>query len=206
MNSARRGWSRPLSLAAVAGLTLAAAGCGGGDASSSDDVASLGTDTASSDATDESTRGSEPPKDPEEAMLAFTECMRDQGVDMPDPAPPGQGGGRAVEIKVDPASDKFEKANAECEPLLEAAMGDMELDPDEEAEMREQMLEFAECMRDHGIDMPDPVFCEGRIEVSPGNDSGDVDQDKWRAAEKECRGPDITVGRAGADDGPGSGD
>jgi len=108
MNSARRGWSRPLSLAAVAGLTLAAAGCGGGDASSSDDVASLGTDTASSDATDESTRGSEPPKDPEEAMLAFTECMRDQGVDMPDPAPPGQGGGRAVEIKVDPASDKFE--------------------------------------------------------------------------------------------------
>ena len=24
--------------------------------------------------------------------------------------------------------------------------------------MREQMLEFAECMREHGIDMPDPVF------------------------------------------------
>ena len=31
--------------------------------------------------------------------------------------------------------------------------------------MREQMLEFAECMRDHGIDMPDPVFGDdGRVD------------------------------------------
>ena len=32
--------------------------------------------------------------------------------------------------------------------------------------MREQLLEFTECMREHGIDMPDPVFSDGgRVEI-----------------------------------------
>ncbi len=34
--------------------------------------------------------------------------------------------------------------------------------------MREQMLEFAECMRDHGIDMPDPVFADDGRVADPG--------------------------------------
>ena len=42
--------------------------------------------------------------------------------------------------------------------MLENARGAMEIDPEQEAEMREQMLEFTECMREQGIDMPDPVF------------------------------------------------
>ena len=41
-------------------------------------------------------------------------------------------------------------------------MGDFEIDPEREAEMREELLAFSECMREHGIDMPDPVFSERR--------------------------------------------
>ena len=54
-------------------------------------------------------------------------------------------------------------------------MGDIELDPEQQAEMREQLLEFAECMRDHGIDMADPVFGEdGRVEIRANG------PDEWR--------------------------
>ena len=51
-------------------------------------------------------------------------------------------------------------AMEECQPLLENARGAIEMDPEQEAEMREQMLEFTECMREQGIDMPDPVFSD----------------------------------------------
>ena len=52
---------------------------------------------------------------------------------------------------------------------MEDAFGEMEIDPEREAEMREELLEFTECMREHGIDMPDPVFGEsGRVEIRAG--------------------------------------
>lgn len=61
------------------------------------------------------------PEDPEEALFAFAECMREQGIDMPD-----MGTGGAVRIgpgeegpSFDPFSDEFEAAREECEVHLE---------------------------------------------------------------------------------------
>ena len=68
-------------------------------------------------------------------------------------------------------------------------MGEIELDPEQEAEMREQLLEFAECMRDHGIDMPDPVFYEdGRVTMSAeaGERFEPGDDETFEAASEEC--------------------
>ena len=47
--------------------------------------------------------------------------------------------------------------------------------------MREELLEFTECMRDHGIDMPDPVFGDdGRVtmEATPGERVGPGAEDE----------------------------
>jgi hypothetical protein len=77
-------------------------------------------------------------------------------------------------------------------------MGEIELDPEQEAEMREQLLEFAECMRDHGIDMPDPVFEDnGRVTMSAeaGERFEPGDDEAFEAASEECGrdGPGMVV-------------
>ena len=82
-------------------------------------------------------------------MLAFTECMRDHGVDMPDPqmAKPATGGAKpgnaVIAVEGDPDDPTFQEANEACEPLMANVRSDIEIDPERQAEMKEQMLEFA---------------------------------------------------------------
>ncbi len=153
--------------------------------------------------------------DPEAARLAFTECMRDEGIDMPDPetaAGPDGGGGFAVGIKGDDP-DAFEAALEACEHFLEQAAGERrEIDP----EMQDRMLEFAGCMREHGIPMPDPNF-DGGITiqrnsngtVSSGDDTFDPSSPEFQEAQAACQpilgddieGPRTQIGPGGKDSG-----
>ena len=181
----------PTTIAAAALAALLLAACGGGADSSSGDsdqeVASLGTGTAAPTGSD--VTASSAPIDPEEAQLAFAECMREHGIEMPDP---GAGGG--IDIVATPETeDEMNAAMEECQPLLENARGAMEIDPEQEAELREQMLEFTECMREQGIDMPDPVFDdEGgfsvRAEAGERVGSSPRDDEDFQAAAEECGG------------------
>ncbi|QFG26525.1 hypothetical protein [Actinomadura sp. WMMB 499] len=55
---------------------------------------------------------------------------------------------------------------------------------------RDGMREFAQCMRDNGVDMPDPS-ADGRVEIrqsaAPGERDGQDGQDKAVAAQEKCR-------------------
>jgi hypothetical protein len=199
-----------MSTAVAAALVSVAvlSACGGDDAGDAgQDVASLGTGAPAAEqpvdteATDGSVApaastpadGSAPPvsapTDPEEAMLAYTECMRDHGIEMEDPQPAGgEGGARGIIARAPEADDEdFQAAQAECEPLLDAVVSDFEPDPEQQAEMREQLLDYADCMREQGIDMPDPAFDEGGGGLVVGQDQDvDVDSDEFRAADEEC--------------------
>src|SRR5262245_14397427 len=70
--------------------------------------------------------------DPQEAFLAFAECMREHGIDMPDPEVSDEGGGKfSVGFNAggpggdgDPDMEKFQAANEACRPLLENAIGE----------------------------------------------------------------------------------
>jgi hypothetical protein len=160
-------------------LTLALAGCGGGG--DSNGVASL-TDTTGQSTTDGSSGGtSNAKKDPEEAALEYVECMREHGVDMEDP-----GAGGELRLEVRPGNqEKVERAQRACEGLLENARP--QLTEEQQAAMQEAMLAFAKCMREHGIDMPDPQFSEdGRMTQRFG--SGDVNPDdpRFQEAAKAC--------------------
>jgi hypothetical protein len=102
---------RRLHLAGLVGalaLTLAVAACGGGGKSNG--VASLSG--ANKPTATTSASGS---SDPRQAMLNFARCMRQHGINMPDPKP---GGG--IEIKggpggVNPDSPTFKAAQQACQ-------------------------------------------------------------------------------------------
>ena len=120
---------RSLAVAALLGVGTA---CGSsGDDDADDDVASL--DDGSPDAPDDDDRRHRrAPSDPEDAMLAYTECMRDHGIDMPDPqmrAATG-GGRRRSPIEGDLDDEEFQAAQEACEPIMEDARGDIEIDPE----------------------------------------------------------------------------
>ena len=187
-----RSTSRPRSALLAMGvlsmlLLLSACGAGAG-------VATL---TGGDDSTPSPT-ASPSTQDPEEALLAFTECMRENGIDLPDPVFRDAGGGGAqggdvaeavpgAALPFDPNSDEFRAAQGACEQHLEG-LGALEPGeaPELSAEEEEAFLAFAECMRERGIDMPDPG--NGGIVVRPGSeDDFDPMSEDFQAAEEECR-------------------
>ena len=183
--------TRRVLLAAVATALLAAvaSGCGSSDDDGGvarlDDGAAAETETATTDG------GNAVADDPEEAALAWARCMREQGVDVPDPEVsngrvmirPGSGDVR----RADP--EKFRAAAETCgTPFGDA--GPPQLSESERAALQETLLEFAECMRGEGIDMPDPDFSQGRgggLFRLGGPGSGiDPDDPDFRAAQETC--------------------
>jgi hypothetical protein len=112
----------------------------------------------------------------DDAQLEFAQCMRENGIDMPDPDSGGGGGGIRIQLPegVDPDSETFQSAQEECQPIIEDAIPEGER-PDP-SEMRDQAVKLAQCMREHGVNMPDPqVDAEGRVTMGgppPGGGEG----------------------------------
>jgi len=145
--------TRLLATIAVTLLLGLSAGCG----EASDDGGSALPDAAgaSSDAPADS---DEPDLDPEDAMLKFAQCMREHGVDMPDPTP---GGGISVNGE-GMSQDQMEAAQAACQKWMDMAMpedGGRELSEEE----KQSFLDMAACMRERGYDFQDPTFDGGRV-------------------------------------------
>jgi hypothetical protein len=126
-----------------------------------------------------------------DAMLAYTQCMREHGVDIPDPQP----GQRGIRLRppegVTP--EEMEEAEGACRQHLDKIEGP-DLSEEQQKEFQEAALAHARCMREHGIDMPDPTFGEdgeARIEMRRGRGDGasgpDPDSPKFKAAEEACR-------------------
>ena len=153
-------------LAAIVVLPLAFAACSaGGGSGAGNGVASLSSPGA---AAASASPGAS--TNPEDAMLEFAQCMRDNGVDMPDP----QSGGRGLTIVggangIDPGSDTFQKAQEACQRYLDSAGfgGQRQLTQ----EQLDQQVEFAQCMRDNGIDMPDPA-ADGSVSIRVRGQAG----------------------------------
>jgi hypothetical protein len=96
-----------------------------------------------------------------EATLEYAECMREHGVDVPDPKP-NEGGGVLLEQR-GPDTAATREAEEECRKYLED-VEPPEFSPEKERDFRERALEFARCMRGEGIDFPDPTIGEdGRV-------------------------------------------
>ena len=143
-------------------------------------------------------------EDPEEALFAFSECMRENGIDMPDPVirrfeGGGGAGGGTIEGNADPDdgpsfdpnSEEFQAAQEACQEHLEGfeSIGS-EDGPQLSAEEEEALLAFAECMREEGIDMPDFSTGSGGVRIGPGpgedGDRIDPRSEEFQAAQEAC--------------------
>jgi hypothetical protein len=175
----RRRWRpRLAALVGVLALTLGVAACGGGN--QNDGVASL---SGANKPTTTTTAAGPPSK--QEAALAFARCMRQHGINMPDP----QFSGNKItqELKGGPGSKgpddpTFKAAQQACNKYLPNGGQPIRPDPQEQ----QQMLAFARCMRQHGINMPDPNPNGGGIVIGPKTGVNPDDQ-KFKAAEQACQ-------------------
>jgi hypothetical protein len=177
---------RSMLVAAVVALLVAvASGCG--SSASDDDVASLDGNAAATE--EESKASADEEQDPQEAALKWARCMREHGVDVPDPQ---MSGGRfsvlaGVRGRLRDANmEKFDAARKACGSPLGAA-GPPALSEEDRQAMQESMLDFARCMREHGIDMPDPDFSNGGALMRVGGRGLDPDSAKFRDAQKACQ-------------------
>ena len=140
--------------AALVIMTLAALGvaacAGGGGDDDGTGVASVSKQTTTTAAAASAGR-----TDPQDAAVDFAKCMREHGVDMPDPQVGDNGtftfGGGNVDI----GSPKVREAEKACRPKLRAGgFGAGRDDPAVQA----SALDFARCMRANGIEnFPTPT-------------------------------------------------
>ena len=130
-------------------------------------------------------------EDGQQAFLDFAACMRTEGIDFPDPVFGSDGrvqigrGGPGL-AGVDLQGSEFQAAQEACGDLLQG-LGD-QFDAEQQAELQDSLVEFAGCMRDEGIDMPDPQLGGGRgLAVLGGPDSGvDTGSPEYQDAMEQC--------------------
>lgn len=133
----------------------------------------------------ESTTSTTSPTSDEQALIEFSQCMRDQGVDFPDPVVDEDGYPR-FEFEDPEAVDRdalFE-AGESCRDLLEGVV--LGLPDFNTAEFNDTFLEYAACMRDNGFsDMPD------RLDLATLMQGGalpfDPTDPDFIAADEQCR-------------------
>jgi len=144
----------------------------------------------------------------DDAMLAFARCMREHGIDMPDPDTAGAGGAVTIgggpgsdQSKLDTEMQKFTDADKACRDQLGDA-APQKPSPKQQQEMQDQALAFSRCMREHGVDMPDPNFDgEGHVSMKIDGASGlDPSDPKFEAAQQACGS---AFGPKGGKGGPG---
>ena len=152
-------------LAAFAVAALAACGDGGG---SDQGVATLEdgeTESAISEGGGSSRPGEVDPGEVEDAFVEFTRCMREHGIDLPEPTAddltitsPGP--------EMEAEHPGYEAAYEVCIPIVEDVTGSFEMTPQEVADMQDSLLAQAECMRERGYDYPDPEFGDDGMPVA----------------------------------------
>jgi hypothetical protein len=185
-----------LILAAVAGA-LALGACGSGNDGKGGAASANGQDKAF------------------EGALKFAKCMRDHGVDMPDPKRESNGG---ISLSGPPGGSrtklddpKMKAAQSACQKYMESG-GGPPLDPAQQAKLQDAFVAYAGCMRGKGVDMPDPKVGSHGVEMrvvkgqgGPGKGltTGPApDSPAFKAADKVCHKFLAGVDKMGKGGGP----
>ena len=111
----------------------------------------------------------------EELALEFTQCMRDEGVDLPDPTVNADGSIQLFQpgaiSNIDPDDPAVANAVEVCGDLIAGAsfLPGAGLD---QSEIEDRLLGFAQCLRDLGFDVDDPDL-SGGFAGGPARNFGD---------------------------------
>ena len=113
-------------------------------------------------------RGTTTPKlTDEEITTNFAACLREHGFSVPDPELNRDGTVNLGAVKQGISQDSRyqtrtgKKALDDCLPLLQEATFVQERSSEDEIELQDNLLKFAQCLRDNGIKVGDPDFSNG---------------------------------------------
>jgi hypothetical protein len=150
-------------------FTLVVGACSSDESATTDAVASLDeTPTTTS-----STTPAEANADADEAILAYVQCLRDEGLDLQDPDLSDDGGlglRRQFADEGEEISQEVEAAFDACDDMRDGVATRFENVDTSDTEDR--LLAFSQCMRDGGVaDFPDPDLSvwEPGAGLGPGN-------------------------------------
>ncbi|GIE30872.1 hypothetical protein Ait01nite_039170 [Actinoplanes italicus] len=160
-------------------------------------VAALGGCTGDGGGTGAAPTGGGASAAPDEAAQGrkFAQCMRAEGIDMPDPGADGMAGIPGLAVGDEAGAKKMDAAMEKCRDLLP----DGGEPPKASAEDIAKAREYAKCVRENGVPgFPDPDAETGLFRMDPdqADDLGDLEK-----ASKNCQQfgsgmmPGITVGR-----------
>ena len=118
--------------------------------------------------------------------LAFAQCMRENGIDFPDPDPDGGFGPNSSALAdLDFNDPKFLRAVDACAALRPQGSP---LDQQFDEAQQEAVLKLTKCMRKNGIDIPDPQFdANGKIIIGDLLRSVNPADPNFAKAIQECR-------------------
>ncbi len=158
--------NRVMFLSVLVPLVLGMSACGGDK--KDDGVASGGGQPSNA-----GNASSAAPANPQDAQVKFAQCMRQNGINMPDPQP-GQPA-RITDTGVD--KSKLQAATQKCQPIMQQGGGP--INPND-PKVQDAMLKFTKCMREHGVNIPDPGP-GGQMQIPSG-----ASRDKLQAAQQQC--------------------
>ena len=150
----------------------------------------------------------------EEITTSFAECLRSEGIDVPDPELNADGTVNMMAFRQSLTNDpnfnfqnpRTRQSMQKCVPILQTASFAGQRTQEDEIELQDNLLEMAECLRGAGLDVGDPDFSEGRGGAFRSMVADlDLDRDSLQLAMSECS--EIIFGneRNGAPGRPGGG-
>jgi hypothetical protein len=171
---------RPLLLMALLAVLLVVAAACSEPSGNGEGVASLGG--AASVTSTTAAGGS----DDRQKALNWARCMRQHGINLPDPRFDAKGNMIPPEppaVANAQAKRKYGAAEQACQQY-QASGGPPPHPPS--AQERQQALAFARCLRQHGLNVPDPLIDATGIH-QPLPEGMDRDDSRLRAPRQACR-------------------
>jgi hypothetical protein len=140
-----------------------------------------------------------------QARLSLAKCFRSHGINVPDPTSgggPAAGGGLFRTLR-NYSQAQVTSARQACQQYFAKAFPQLNISPAQRAQAQQQLVKFAQCMRSHGIDIPDPST-NGSGGFGFRRSFGSVDRNSpaFQAANKACASLRPRFGRGGAGGGP----
>jgi hypothetical protein len=125
----------------------------------------------------------------EQARVRAASCMRSQGINIPDI---GVGRGQVLQVLRVVATypqAKVQAAVHACRSEIRQAFPNAtSLSPQQQAQRRRQAIVFAQCMRAHGVNFPDPTQAASNLSAYVNALSAlDVSSPTYKAAAVPCR-------------------
>lgn len=180
---------------AVIALSFIASACGSaaaddGEQAAADGVATL-EDTIVAEVVDGESGDGEAEASPEEAALAFSQCMRDEGIDFPDLGVDAEGnisireGFEAIDVRDESVRD----AREACQDELAAGGfggGGGRQAAFESPEVQDGLIAFSDCVRNEGFDVGDLTLGQGQGGPGQGQNNGGAQNDGVAADDAEA--------------------